>query len=148
MDAADAPVSDGVMLAFIPRDDEWTRVDYPHMTLVYAGTKSDLTPSDFSSLAKDAATVALLMHPFSLKSLGTAVFGDPGEQVNVLRLRPTPELLAVRQIVERWNASKHDFNPHVTIGSATQFPDPQPFAIYFDRLVLAWGDDKIVFSLR
>lgn len=148
MDASDADVSDGVMLAFIPRDDEWTKVDYPHMTLVYAGTKSDLTPSDFSALAKDAATVALLLHPFALRSLGPAVFGDPGEQVNVLRLRPTPELLAARQIVERWNASKHDFNPHVTVGSTMLFPDTAPFSIYFDRLVLAWGDEKIIFSLR
>jgi 2'-5' RNA ligase len=148
MDASDVAASDGVMIAFIPRDDEWTKIDYPHMTLVYAGSKSDLTANDFSSLAKDAATVALLMHPFSLKSLGTAVFGDPGEQVNVLRLRPTPELLAVRQIVEKWNASQHPFNPHVTVGPATQFADAQPFAVYFDRLVLAWGDEKIVFSLR
>lgn len=148
MDASDASVSDGVMIAFLPRDDEWTKVDYPHMTLVYAGTKSDLTPSDFSSLAKDAATVALLLHPFSLRVLGTEVFGDPGQQVNVLRLRPTPELVAARQIVEKWNASKHDFTPHVTLGAATQFADLQPSMLYFDRLVLAWGDDKIVFSLR
>ncbi len=55
----------------------------------------------------------MLANPPFLKVLGTDIFGDE-EKVNVLRLQPTPELLAMRRSVENWNASEHPFNPHVT----------------------------------
>lgn len=149
MDASDVAVDDGVMIAFLPADEaEWSKLDLPHMTLVYAGKKSDLSPTDFSALAKDAATVALLTRPFSLKVMGIENFGEGFDAVNVLRFRPTPELLALRKIVENWNASKHPFTPHATIGPATTYVGVPPFAVYFDRLVLAWGTEQIVFSLR
>lgn len=124
MDAADASASEGIMIAFLPTSSEWCEQDLPHMTLVYAGVISDRSPGDFNSLAKDAASVALMTPRFGLRVAGVEVFGDE-EKVNVLRLRPTPELLAARHFVESWNASSHPFNPHATIGPATSFPPTQ-----------------------
>lgn len=147
VDASDAPVDSGVMIAFLPTSSEWCVQDLPHMTLVYAGTIEDLTPSDFSALAKDTATIATLIRPFTLQVTNVAVFGDE-EKVDVLRFRPTSELLAARRIVEHWNASEHDFNPHATIGPASVYPRDVPRVVGFDRVLLAWGEEQLTFWLK
>lgn len=150
MDASDVAVDDGVMIAFLPTTDDWSELELPHMTLVYAGSKQDLTPSDFNALAKDAAALAMLCRPFVLKVMGIEIFGDPDEQVQVLKFRPTPELLAMRKYVEHWNKSQHPFNPHATIGPVG-FPRREnlypPIAVGFNRIVVAWGNEHLVFSL-
>jgi len=147
-DPADAPASDGVMIAFLPTTTDWCKIDLPHMTLVYAGTKSDLSPTAFSDLAKDAAALASLSRPFYLRNLGVEQFGPPEDRVNAFNLQATTELWAMRRFVEKWNKSEYPFNPHVTIGPVTPFVDNAPGAIGFDRVYLGWGDDSLTFWLR
>jgi 2'-5' RNA ligase len=144
---------DGVMIAFLPNNADFTNVELPHMTLVYAGTKQELSPGDFNSIAKDAATVATLLHPFALRVSGSDIFGEgttDNPTVRVLKLRPSSEIMAARRIVERWNKSTHPFNPHVTIGPATHRFDEleMPRFIGFDRVYVGWGDESLTFWLR
>lgn len=139
--------TDDVMIAFLPSNSEWCTLDLPHMTLVFAGSKAALSPADFSALVKDAAGLAQLTTPFSLFAFGVALFGDT-DPVKVLRLRATPELMAARRYVEKWDKSEHPFNPHVTIGPADTFVDGMiPRVVRFDKLVVAWGEEVIAFGL-
>lgn len=149
MDVSDAPASSGVMVAFLPTSAEWCKIDLPHMTLVYAGTIDKLSPSDYNALAKDAATIGLLFRPFSLQVMQLEVFGTD-EKVDVLRFRPTPELLSARRLVEKWNASEHSFRPHSTIGPAQPFSDARDFPriVGFDRVMVGWGDESLTFNLN
>ncbi len=149
MDVSDAPASQGIMIAFLPTSAEWCKVELPHMTLVYAGTIDKKSPSDFNTLAKDAAMLAMLSKPFALKVLKLDVFGDE-EKVDVLRFVPKPELSAARRSIERWNASQHSFNPHVTIGPANTYVDIRdyPSIVGFDRIMLGWGDESLTFNLN
>lgn len=148
MDASNASEKDGVMLAFLPIYTDWCKIDLPHMTLVYAGVKGDLQAGDFNTLAKDAASLATLTRPFSLAVKGVEIFGDLNEQVKVLKLQPTTELLAARRFVEKWNKSQHPFNPHCTIGPYSSVIDVIPRQLAFDRLMVAWGEESITFWLN
>lgn len=147
MDVSDAPESLGAMIAFLPTTAEWCDIDLPHMTLVYAGTIDRLPPSAFNDLAKDAAAISMLTRPFALTVRDVDVFGEE-EKVNVLRFRTTPELQALRKYVERWNVSEHPFNPHATIGPANSFIEHRPGVVGFDRVMVGWGDEQIVFNLK
>lgn len=147
MDVSDAPASASAMIAFLPRTAEWCNIDLPHMTLVYAGTIDKLQPSAYNDLAKDAASISMLTGPFNLVVRDVDVFGDE-EKVNVLRFRQTPELLALRKIVERWNASQHPFNPHATIGPANSYVEHRPSVVGFDRVMVGWGDESMTFNLN
>lgn len=159
MDASEVGPDEGVMIAFLPGYAEWADVDLPHMTLVYAGSKSDLGPNSFSDLAKDASTIAMFAQPFNLRTTGIETFGPPEDRVDVLRLRPIPELLAARRFVERWNKSEHDFAPHVTIGPHKERPSPladrgedvpenyTPRIVSFNRLYVGWGAEHLIFRL-
>jgi len=149
MDVSDAPASQGIMIAFLPTNAEWCSMELPHMTLVYAGTTDKRTPSDFSALAKDASTVAMLFRPFVLPVMDLAVFGEE-DKVDVLRFRLTPELLAARRIVEKWNMSQHSFRPHATIGPAQTHVDVRDFPrmVRFDRLMVGWGNEHLTFNLN
>lgn len=151
MDPADVSASEGVMLAFLPTYSDWSKVDLPHMTLVYAGTVEDLSPTDFNNLAKDAATLALLASPFSLIVKGVQKFGPDNDQVQALAFQPTPDLWAMRRFVEHWNKSEFPFNPHATIGPVTNltgYVDNVPRSVMFDRLYLGFGDENLTFNLR
>lgn len=148
MDVSDAPASEGVMLALLPTSTEWCKLELPHMTLVYAGTKDKLRPGDFNSLAKDAASLALLSRPFTLRVRSVDIFGGGEEEkVDVLRFQPTSELFAMRRFVEKWNRSQHPFNPHATIGPVGSAQDVPTF-ISFDRIYVGWGDESLTFLLR
>lgn len=140
---------DKVMVALLPTTSDWAQIDIPHMTLVYAGEIKDLQASDQNELAKDAASIAMLSAPVALRVTGLEVFGsDPREKVNVFRLQPSPEIWSMRRSLERWNGSKHDFSPHVTIGPAHQPPAMTPSYIGFDRICVGWGNDYLTFWLR
>lgn len=147
MDPADAQTSDGVMIAFLPTTTDWCNIELPHMTLVYAGTKSDLKPSAFSELAKDTAALATFSNPFWLMVKAVEAFGDT-EKVNVLRFQPTMELWALRRFVERWNKSEFPFTPHATIGPLATFVADVPRSVGFDRVMLSWGDENLTFYLK
>lgn len=140
--------SNSVMIALLPTSSDWCRIELPHMTLVYAGEiGEDLTPSDFNALAKDAASIAQLSAPIFLKVSGVEEFGDT-DKVDVLRLSATPELLAMRSLVEHWDASEYPFNPHATIGPAGSFLEFPPMYLSFDRIMVGWGEEQLVFWLR
>lgn len=147
MDASDASAKEGVMLAFLPTTADWCKAELPHMTLVYVGTIDKLKLSDYNTLAKDAASIAMITNRFALKVTGTEIFGDE-EKVNVLRFQITPELIAIRRFVEYWNASKHPFRPHSTIGPATHFIDIIPPYVSFDRIMVGWGEESMTFWLK
>lgn len=143
-------MSTGVMLAFLPTDGSWCQQPLPHLTLVYAGTIQDLAETVLNELAKDALTVARQTRPFSLDVTGIEVFGGDSEdnpKVDVLTLQPTPSILAARHLVENWNASQHPFNPHVTVGPEGSASGNLPTQLYFDRILVAWGNRNLVFPL-
>lgn len=147
VDVADAPVKEGVMFAFLPAEAPWCQLDLPHMTLVYAGLISEHGPADFSAMAKDAASLATLTPPLSMTVAGVEVFGDT-DPVKVLRFRPSPEILAARRLIETWNASKFPFNPHATVGPVSTITEYPPPSVLFTKLLLAWGNDQLVFNLK
>lgn len=138
---------DKVMVAFLPTTSEWCHIDLPHLTLVYAGDKSKLSILDFNNLLKDAFQIAALTRPFALATQDVTVFGDD-EPVDVIRLRPTPELWAARHFLEHWDVSKHLFNPHVTVGPVGSAVYPIPQMIGFNRIVVSWGSENMTSWLR
>ena len=141
-------MSDGIMIAYLPIDGSWCKQPLPHMTLVYAGTLLEREYSDFNRLAKDAISVARLTSPFSLDVTGVEVFGDE-EKVDVLRLSSTPELIRARQLVEHWNKSEFtEFKPHVTVGPTGSARGMLPTKLYFDRIMVAFGNEDMTFKLR
>jgi 2'-5' RNA ligase len=155
------------MIALLPLKAPWCKQDFPHMTLVYAGDIEGRDKSEFNALAKDAITAARAVRTFSLTVTEIRELGDEGEEVDALVFYPIPQLLLARQVVEGWNQSEHkDFLPHVTIGPAgsaftdevspTDYVDDSyrakhrntlPASVYFDRLAICWGEDKMIFSL-
>lgn len=150
-DDADADDSDKVMIALLPIVSDWCTLDLPHLTLVYAGKISDLKPTDFNELAKSASMLACLSDPITLQVMSRETFGDADpndEPVDVFRLRPSQELLAMRKFFDDYDASDYDFNPHVTIGPVGTPVDMTPRYVAFDRLSVVWGTDAIVFNLN
>lgn len=140
---------EGVMIALLPTTNDWCKIDVPHMTLVYAGKKKDLSPSVFNELGKDACSIASLSGPIGLRVTGVDVMGGEGEdKVNVLTLMPSPELWAMRRQLEKWNASEHPFKPHATIGPVEPFIQNNPGYLTFDRIAVGWGGEYLTFWLR
>lgn len=146
----DQPASQGVMIALIPTNTDWCKIKCPHMTLVYVGKVEDLNPTMFNELGKEASDLAVLSRPISLKITGSEEFGDGTPDspiVEVFTLESTPELRAMRRAVEQWNASEWPFTPHVTIGPQGTIVDNPPSSLLFDKLMVGWGDQELVFSL-
>lgn len=144
-------MNDGVMITLLPIVSDWCKIDVPHMTLVYAGKEEDLTPAEINQLAKDTADLALLSSPMYFRVKGVETFGDGSDSnplVDVFTLQPTPELMAMRRSVEGWNASEFPFRPHCTIGPAGGVIENRPMTIAFDRLMVAWGDNQLIFNLK
>lgn len=155
------------MIAFLPSNAPWCKQDFPHMTLVYAGDIEGRDKTEFNNMGKDAITAARVIRTFSLTVTEIRELGDAGEEVDALIFYPIPQLLVARQIVQGWNKSEFtDFLPHVSIGPAgsayadnvpqTDYVDESyrekrrntlPASVYFDRLAVCWGDDKMIFSL-
>lgn len=136
-----------VMIALLPTTTDWCRIELPHMTLVYGGEKDDLKPTAFNEMAKDASSIAMLSNPVMLQVLGAEVFGDE-DKVDVLTLRPTQELLAMRQFVKFWNKSEYDFNPHVTVGPQGSQYGYVPELLIFDRIGVFWGKEQLIFRFK
>lgn len=140
------------MIALLPITTDWCKISLPHMTLVYAGEIDKLSPGSFNELAKDACAIAMMNRVLTLEVLTKEQFGnwsdDPTKMVDVLRLRPNSELLAMRRTVEDWNKSEFPFNPHVTIGPVGQHVENQPRLLAFDRVLVGWGDEYLTFHLK
>ena len=161
-------MTDTAMIAFLPTNGSWCKQDFPHMTLVYAGDIVDRPKTEFNEMAKDAISAARVVKSFSLNVVGVETLGDAGEEVDALMFFPTPQLLvAYNMVAPRWNKSEFtEYLPHATIGpvgSAYAQGDPLtntddysytqrrrdtlPGSVYFDRLAVCWGPDKMIFSL-
>lgn len=142
---------DDVMIALLPITTDWCRIELPHLTLVYSGKIEDHPASDFNAMAKDASSIAAVTRPIMLQSTGTEVLGPDSELVNVIKLRPTTELIALRNFVKQWDLSGYtSYIPHCTIGPASLGPQPidYPSALAFDRILVGWGDEQVTFWLR
>lgn len=137
-----------VMVALLPTNTEWTNLDLPHLTLVYAGKVADLKTQDYNKLSKQVSDLAGMARPLGLKVVSRELFGDGEEQVEAFRLRPTYALWAMRRFVQDWNRSEYPFNPHVTIGPPGTYVENVPRYLRFTKIMLAWGTDQLVFSLN
>lgn len=152
MDAANVSSDQSAMIALLPITADWCKLVLPHMTLVYAGDISKLNDGDFNDLGKDAAALAMMCSVVSLRVMGVEIFGDV-DKVDVLRFQPSSELMAMRNTVERWNASLMPFNPHATIGpigSSVQLQQTSeiPRYVAFDRVYVGWGEESLTFWLN
>lgn len=148
LDDPEDDYSDSVMVALLPITTDWCNIDLPHLTLVYAGEIKDLKPADFNDISKDVASLAMLSSPITLQVTGTEIFGDEGQKVDVLTLRATSALLAMRNFVEDWNASEYPFTPHCTIGDPGSLKGMMPSYLAFDRIMVQWGKDALTFWLK
>lgn len=141
-------MSDGIMIAYLPTEGGWCKQPLPHMTLIYAGTLEDHDYSAFNRLAKDTISLTRVTPPFSLDVTGIEVFGQDEEKVDVLTLSTTPELIRARQLVEGWNKSQYtEFKPHATVGPVGSARGVLPTKLYFDRIMVAFGNEDMTFRL-
>lgn len=139
-------MSSGAMIAFLPVNTDWCKQDLPHMTLVYGGDIVDLPAMAFNDMAKDGITIARMLKPFALEVTGVEVFGDE-PKVDVLTLEMTPDVRMARNYVKSWDKSEHGFNPHATIGPEGSADGILPSKLYFEEVLVAWGDRHLKFAL-
>src|SRR5688500_9807292 len=140
----------GVMVALLPSYFDWPNVEFPHLTLVYAGEKSDVSASDLDSLSKATLSIALLSTPITLRTLTKDVYGegtDDNPKVDVLRFHPNVDLLRMRAIVEDWNASKFPFSPHLTVGPEGTWNGVAPMMVAFDKVAFVVDGESQEFHL-
>lgn len=138
----------GVMIALLPYSAEWTNLEFPHMTVVYAGDVGDHKITDLPKLIKDASSIAMVNRPLTLMVTGLEVFGKDDEKVDVFTLRPIPEIMAIRNFVEKWHKSEFtEYRPHVTVGPSPSMVVGRPQYITFDKVAVAWGDEKYIFKM-
>jgi 2'-5' RNA ligase len=123
----------------------------PHLTLVYAGRQSENDALALDGLSKTALSIALMNNPITLPTLTMDVFGDgtaDQPKVDVIRFHTTLPLIKMREAVQSWNASKHMFNPHMTIGPEGSWLDAVPTSVSFDRVAFCNGDQKQEFRMN
>lgn len=139
------------------------------MTLAYGGETADMAQSDFNKMAKDAISAGRVTGSFSLQVMGVEEFGVDADAVDALTFHTTPQLLVARRMVEPWDTGEFkDYRPHATIGpvgSAVQNGlvrgepwdepvsyrsrrDSLPLSLWFNKIVVCWNDDKLVFNLN
>lgn len=139
-----------VMVALRPVDSEGYGVSLPHLTLVYAGEKPELKPTDFNELAKTTASISMDTPVVQLFTDGLDVYGEEPNKVEVIKLRISPTLMKMRKRVASWNKSSWPYNPHVTIGPIGTFRLGMeiPQAMWFDRIMFSWGEEQLNFWLK
>ena len=143
--------SQSVMIALLPTTQEWCHIELPHMTLVYVGEIPDLRVSTLPEISKDVYDLAKNFPSQTLTVLGVEIFGKGDDEVDVFRLFPTRELLQMRQEVERWNGSEYrQYAPHATIGpvGTADRLESIPETLTFDRIVLSWGNENLMYMLQ
>lgn len=140
---------DSVMIALLPVTTSWSKLEIPHLTLVYSGKISDHKLTDFNAMAKDAASLAMLTRALVLQVMNVDIMGPPEEQVDALILRPTTELMAMRSFVEKWDRSEYPtYRPHATIGDHPSGYTNLPNQLAFDRVMVGWGEEQLIFWLK
>lgn len=143
-------INDKVMVALLPVFSDGMQVDLPHMTLVYAGRTSDLSPSDLDGLSKAASSIAMFSRPVTMRTLTKDVFGEGTEdspKVDVLRFHPNLDVVKMRGLVDDWDASDFPFRPHMTIGPEGSWMGEIPRIVAFDKVCFAVGTNRQEFQL-
>lgn len=139
---------DNIMIALLPITTDWSKLELPHLTLVYSGKVGDHKPTDFNTMAKDAASLAMISRPITLSVMGVEPMGPPDDVVAALILRPNPQLMAMRNFLLKWDRSKWPtYRPHATIG---QYPAPlsfQPSTLTFNKIMVCYGEEHLTFWL-
>lgn len=141
---------ESAMIALLPTTSDWCKIDLPHLTLVYVGEISELSQNMYNEMAKKGLALAMSCAPITLDVLALEVFGEGLDKVEVLLLRPSAEILAMRHAVEDWNGSQyHQYKPHATIGpvGSTKFDDPLPTSLTFDRIYVSWGPLNLTYKM-
>ena len=139
-----AKVNTSVMIALLPTTTYWAHQELPHMNLVYVGEVPNLRKSLQNELAKATLELSLIYSKITLNVIGLDQLGT----VEVLLLKPTPELLTMRKSVVRWNSSvKTDYNPHATVGPIGSSGKSIPSTLTFDRIVMVWGAKHLIYTL-
>lgn len=141
-------VQDSAMVALLPQTNDWCKIDPAHTTLIYLGKIKDLDPIIRDELIKIVSSLAILTNPFMVKIKGQELFGDE-EKVEVFVLDNIPELSSLRTILDSWDDSEFPiFKPHATIGPEGTVVENPPLYLMFDRIILGWGEEQLVFWLR
>ena len=143
------------IVALIPQDDSWCKIESAHMTIVYIGETDELSFNRHNEIVKDVVSLSMLSGPIMTKIIGHDIMGEE-EKVDVFRISSTPELLSIRRFLQKWNTGEFiDFEPHVTIGPEgswnsewTSQSMPIPMYLTFDRISVFWGKDRLDFWLR
>jgi len=136
-----------VMVALLPTTSDWCHIEVPHLTLVYVGEMPTVQPTVQNELAKAAILMSQDFGPITLDVLGLDLFGKDSLQ-EVLLLRSTPELLAMRRVVEVWDCTAYtEFKPHVTVGPVGSSADELPNQITFDWVMVSWGETEMPYRL-
>lgn len=143
-------VDDKVMVALLPIFSDGMQVDYPHLTLVYAGSVDSLSTSDLDGLGKAALSMALMSHPVTLRTLVKDVYGEGIEdnpKVDVFRFHPNLDVLKMRMLLQDWDASKFPFNLHITVGPEGSWVGEVPRLMAFDKVAFVVGTNRQEFQL-
>lgn len=142
-------VEEHVMIALLPITTDWSTLILPHLTLIYSGKIQDHNPSDFNAMAKDCYSLSMLAQPIVIDTVGIEDIGPEDDLSTVITLRPTTELIAMRNFVKQWDRSEWpSYKPHVTIGASPQPQSPFPPMLAFDRLMIGWGEERLVWWLK
>ena len=140
---------DAIMVALLPKAAFWTKMDFPHLTLVYAGKLHERNRSDQVDIAKTAVQMSSVFNKLDVKVKKPDVLGPRSERVDVLLLEKHPMLLSMRRLLEWHNRSEYkDFKPHVTVGPKGSLAPPIPSVIHFDRIAVCFGEERAVMELR
>jgi len=139
--------NESIMVAMLPTTNDWCKIELPHTTLVYAGEIKDSSVTEFNKMAKEVSDLAVLSRPLAIDTFGIEVFGNE-EKVDVIRLLATPELMAIRNTLVKYDVSEHPFHPHVTVGPVGSANYPIPTRLFFDRFLIKYGQESMVFKLR
>ena len=141
---------DKVMVALLPIFSDGMQIDYPHLTLCYAGKKSDLPSSSLDQLAKATASFAVFCRPVTLRTLTKSVFGEgtlDSPKVDVLQFHPNLDLAKMRSMVQEWDVSTFPFNPHMTLGPEGSWQGTPPSMVGFERVAFCVGNERQEFMM-
>ena len=141
--------SESSMVALLPVETDWCRIELPHLTVVYLGNTFELPTSTKNELLKTVAAFSFDYGPLEIPTTGINVFGEAPDEVEVITLTKTKELSQMRDSVARWNASRYkDFKPHCTVGPIGSIVGNIPQKIVFDRVALFFGAEPIIHWLN
>lgn len=139
---------DDIMVALLPQTAEWSTIDLPHLTLIYAGKIDAASTTTRAQMLKAAYEISEEFGVITLETVTRETFGEEGDQVDVLTLTSPNELLQMQAKVAMFNQSKHPFNPHVTVGPTGSLKEKNPTRITFDRVCVAWGSVMHIYKLK